>query len=92
MRVTVIAAGFDGGEPSARIDVPALAQAAPAVATPQVDATTESGEAPPVKIEREPVSVGAGAHGTAHTAPINDATGFDAGFDDGDLDVPDFLK
>ncbi len=92
VRVTVIAAGFDGGEPSARIDVPALAQAAPAVATPQVDATTESGEAPPVKIEREPVSVGAGAHGTAHTAPINDATGFDAGFDDGDLDVPDFLK
>ncbi len=92
VRVTVIAAGFDGGEPSARIDVPALAQAAPAVAAPQVDATTESGEAPAVKIEREPVSVGAGAHGTAHIAPINDATGFDAGFDDGDLDVPDFLK
>ena len=38
-----------------------------------------------------PEQVGAAA-ASSYAAPISDATGFDAGFDDGDLDVPDFLK
>jgi len=92
VRVTVIAAGFDGGEPTARLDVPAVAQAAPApAAQAQTIVVEETGEVPAVALEREPAPVGA-AGGSSYAAPISDATGFDAGFDDGDLDVPDFLK
>ncbi len=92
VRVTVIAAGFDGGEPTARLDVPAVAQATPApAAQAQTIVVEETGEVPAVALEREPAPVGAAA-GSSYAAPISDATGFDAGFDDGDLDVPDFLK
>ena len=75
VRVTVIAAGFDGGEPSTKSRegrrtnyVVPPADAAPA---PAVDAAWPA---------PEPSLV--------HTAPID--RGFDE--DDGDLDVPDFLK
>ncbi|NLA09803.1 MAG: cell division protein FtsZ [Microbacteriaceae bacterium] len=92
VRVTVIAAGFDGGEPTARLDVPSVAHAAPAAVAPaQTIVVEETGEVPAVALEREPAQVGAVA-ATSYVAPISDATGFDAGFDDGDLDVPDFLK
>jgi cell division protein FtsZ len=92
VRVTVIAAGFDGGEPTARLDVPSVAHAAPAAVAPaQTIVVEETGEVPAVALEREPAQVGAAA-ATSYAAPISDATGFDAGFDDGDLDVPDFLK
>ncbi|MCB1299101.1 MAG: cell division protein FtsZ, partial [Microthrixaceae bacterium] len=92
VRVTVIAAGFDGGEPTARLDVPAVAQATPApAAQAQTIVVEETGEVPAVALEREPAPVGAAA-GSSYAAPISDATGFDAGFDDGALDVPDFLK
>ena len=92
VRVTVIAAGFDGGEPTARLDVPSVAHAAPAAVAPaQTIVVEETGEVPAVAREREPAQVGAAA-ATSYAAPISDATGFDAGFDDGDLDVPDFLK
>ena len=79
VRVTVIAAGFDGGEPAAKPGiarrtnyvvpdaVPAAAAAAPAV---ELDSTRRA----------EPSLV--------HTAPIDRS--FDD--DDGDLDIPDFLK
>ncbi|WP_261167336.1 cell division protein FtsZ [Microbacterium sp. Marseille-Q6965] len=86
VRVTVIAAGFDGGEPQARLDVPSLASrpAAPAVPAAAAAASepVESPAAP--KDERERVSVAA--------APVvPDASGFDSAFDE-DLDIPDFLK
>jgi cell division protein FtsZ len=82
VRVTVIAAGFDGGEPQTRIE-PIAAQrpvetAAPALPTvPAREAARESVEPEP---RREPVSV----------ASISETYG--SSFDDGDLDIPDFLK
>lgn len=82
VRVTVIAAGFDGGEPMQRSE-PALAQRqAPALPVATAD------EAAEVKAPvRETVSVGSVA------APIvPEAAGFDSAFGDDDLDIPDFLK
>ena len=89
VRVTVIAAGFDGGEPTARLDVTPVVQTATATPPPLPVTHGATAEAPAVVPERESVSVGAAA---GNAAPVSDATGFDAGFDDGDLDVPDFLK
>jgi cell division protein FtsZ len=81
VRVTVIAAGFDGGEPTLRIDAAVSAQrAVPALpTTPAEDAAAEA----PVVEERETVSV---------TVAAAEPSGFDSPFDDGDLDIPDFLK
>ncbi|ANG85541.1 MULTISPECIES: cell division protein FtsZ [Microbacterium] len=77
VRVTVIAAGFDGGEPQARIEpiTAARVMTPPAMpaAVPEAPAP-ERAEAAPV-----PVSV------TADTS-------YDSAFGDDDLDIPDFLK
>ncbi|MBN9212318.1 MAG: cell division protein FtsZ [Microbacterium sp. 71-36] len=90
VRVTVIAAGFDGGEPSLRIDPvgaqrPAVAPALPAIPADDVardlDAAEEQkAQAPERKPEPTPVA-----------ARVPD-TSYDSGFADDDLDVPDFLK
>ncbi|GAB3604401.1 cell division protein FtsZ [Microbacterium aureliae] len=80
VRVTVIAAGFDGGEPSLRIDPVTTSRViAPPVipATPAEDAARE----PRVEAEPERVSVG---------APLESS--YDSAFGDDDLDIPDFLK
>ncbi|WP_100811079.1 MULTISPECIES: cell division protein FtsZ [unclassified Microbacterium] len=82
VRVTVIAAGFDGGEPMQRSE-PILAQRqVPALPTATAD------EAAEVKVEaRESVSVG-----SASGPIVPEAAGFDSAFGDDDLDIPDFLK
>jgi cell division protein FtsZ len=84
VRVTVIAAGFDGGEPLTRIDVPALATNRAAMPTLQ---GTGSADTAAKKDEpaRETVSVAA-------QAPVLPDSGFDSAFGDDDLDIPDFLK
>ncbi|MCR2811439.1 cell division protein FtsZ [Microbacterium sp. zg.Y1090] len=84
VRVTVIAAGFDGGEPSLRIDPvaaqrPASTPVLPAV--PAADAAREVPVAEPVR-EREPVSV----------ASTSSTDAYESAFGDDDLDIPDFLK
>jgi cell division protein FtsZ len=79
VRVTVIAAGFDSGEPTLRLDPVTTSRVvtAPVVpATPAVDAAKE-----PVR-ESETVSVG---------AAVPDSS-YDSAFGDDDLDIPDFLK
>ncbi len=83
VRVTVIAAGFDGGEPQARIELPAVVTrpAAPAV-EPAVAA--EKAEAAAEAPAEAPVAVPANM--------LPDVGGFDSAFDEGDLDIPDFLK
>jgi len=78
VRVTVIAAGFDGGEPQARIEPittqrPLTAPVVPAV--PADEAAREIADAE----ERESVSVAA-------------ATEYDSVYGADDLDIPDFLK
>ena len=82
VRVTVIAAGFDGGEPQARIELPAVVTrpAAPAVE-------------PAVVAEKPEVPADAPDAPTAVPANmLPDVGGFDSAFDEGDLDIPDFLK
>jgi cell division protein FtsZ len=77
VRVTVIAAGFDGGEPQTRIEpIAAAARTAPVLpAVPADEAAREMSDAP----EKESVSVSI-------------STSNESVFGDDDLDVPDFLK
>ena len=78
VRVTVIAAGFDGGEPQARIEPittqrPAVAPVVPAVPADEAARVADAGE-------REAVTV------SASTDSHESVYGAD------DLDIPDFLK
>ena len=78
VRVTVIAAGFDGGEPQARIEPimaqrPAVVPVVPAVPADEAARVAETDE-------RESVSVTA--------APDS----YDSVYGSDDLDIPDFLK
>jgi cell division protein FtsZ len=77
VRVTVIAAGFDGGEPQARIEPIAAARVAPAA--PALPATPADEVAK--DLDKEPVPVG-----------VSSDTTYDSAFGDDDLDIPDFLK
>jgi len=85
VRVTVIAAGFDSGEPTLRLDpqifsrttTPAVAEK-PAVEEREDSVQTE--EAP-----RETVSVAAPSIPPVHTS-------IEPAFDESDLDIPEFLK
>ena len=82
VRVTVIAAGFDGGEPMQRSEPILTQRQVPALPTATAD------EAAEVKVEaRESVSVG-----SASGPIVPEAAGFDSAFGDDDLDIPDFLK
>ncbi|MGL4256408.1 MAG: cell division protein FtsZ [Microbacterium sp.] len=78
VRVTVIAAGFDGGEPQQRIEPITASRVVTAPAVPAMPAD----EAAAADHEAEPVSVGAALPDTS----------FDSAFGDDDLDIPDFLK
>jgi cell division protein FtsZ len=76
VRVTVIAAGFDGGEPQTRIEPIATQRSTPDLpAVPADEVARERAEAEP----KETVSVSV-------------STSNDSVFGDDDLDVPDFLK
>ncbi|MGO1414060.1 MAG: cell division protein FtsZ [Microbacterium gubbeenense] len=91
VRVTVVAAGFDGGEPQARVDVPAFGARAEAVphrpalpgdtSSASLSTSEESDEKPaeqaPTVIPPTPVLGG-------------ESGGFDGG--DDDIDIPEFLK
>ncbi|RKT31174.1 cell division protein FtsZ [Microbacterium sp. AG1240] len=85
VRVTVIAAGFDGGEPSLRID-PVVAQRTPVPpALPSVPAADEASRERDTVVEekkKETVPV---------TANVPEPA-YDSAFGDDDLDIPDFLK
>jgi len=81
VRVTVIAAGFDSGEPSPRIE-PVLASrpVVPPLAAP-VETTETAAE--PVAEAKPQVPVPAG---------VSEPASYDSAFGDDDLDIPDFLK
>jgi cell division protein FtsZ len=89
VRVTVIAAGFEGGRPKRREEAPSLRRPAPPKQAQTQEETRaaakalaeerQHGEHP---VRKEPVTVGASTPAPARKAPS---------FDD-DLDVPDFLK
>ncbi|MGN8551712.1 UNVERIFIED_CONTAM: cell division protein FtsZ [Microbacterium sp. SLM126] len=77
VRVTVIAAGFDGGEPQQRIEPITASRVVTAPAVPALSADEAAKDH-----EAEPVPVGASLPETS----------FDSAFGDDDLDIPDFLK
>jgi cell division protein FtsZ len=80
VRVTVIAAGFDGGEPAVK-KVDSRRTNFVDAAVPGATAPIEAEVPQPTAWNAEPTLV--------HTAPL-DRGSFDD--DDGDLDIPDFLK
>lgn len=80
VRVTVIAAGFDGGEPSLRLDPMVVSRAEPAT-LPEVTLSDDESEAPKAA---DPVDAK-----PAQRAP---ATSLEPAFADDDIDIPEFLK
>ncbi|MFJ4252236.1 cell division protein FtsZ [Microbacterium sp. NPDC090003] len=81
VRVTVIAAGFDGGEPSLRLDPMVVSR--PATATLPEVALPEDKDA---AAEDETETAPAAAPQRTHTTSIEPA------FADDDIDIPEFLK
>ncbi|WP_285137957.1 cell division protein FtsZ [Microbacterium sp. lyk4-40-TSB-66] len=93
VRVTVIAAGFDGGEPSLRIDPvgaqrPASTPVLPAIPADDVARDLDAAEEQKATAERVPERRPEPAPVTARVPE----TSYDNGYADDDLDVPDFLK
>lgn len=82
VRVTVIAAGFDGGEPSLRLD-PMVVSRPSTASLPEV-ALSETTEPAAEKSAPEPTP--------APTAPRTPATSIEPAFADDDIDIPEFLK
>ena len=84
VRVTVIAAGFDGGEPQQRIEP---ITASRVVSTPALPVTPAEEAAKDRDAEPEPVT-----HGVPVPVGATSDSSFDSAFGDDDLDIPDFLK
>ena len=80
VRVTVIAAGFDGGEPSLRLDPMVVSRPEPA-ALPEVTLSDDEAEAPKAS---EPAAT--------QPAPRIPTTSLEPAFADDDIDIPEFLK
>jgi len=81
VRVTVIAAGFDGGEPSLRLDPMVVSRPEPA-SLPEVTLSDDETEAP-----KPSESTGA-----PQQAPRVATTSLEPAFTDDDIDIPEFLK
>lgn len=84
VRVTVIAAGFDGGEPQQRIEP---ITASRVVSTPALPVTSAEEAAKDRDAEPEPAT-----HGVPVPVGASSDSSFDSAFGDDDLDIPDFLK
>ncbi|MDT3316845.1 cell division protein FtsZ [Microbacterium sp. KSW4-11] len=83
VRVTVIAAGFDGGEPQVKVEPITASRPASAPVLPPLPADTVARDlAAAENSGRESVSV---------SAPAS-SSDYDSAFGDDDLDIPDFLK
>ncbi|MEV8170753.1 cell division protein FtsZ [Microbacterium sp. NPDC077486] len=82
VRVTVIAAGFDGGEPSLRLD-PMVVSRPSTASLPEV-ALSETTEPATEKSAPEPTA--------APSAPRTPTTSIEPAFADDDIDIPEFLK
>ncbi|WP_309103719.1 cell division protein FtsZ [Microbacterium sp.] len=80
VRVTVIAAGFDGGEPSLRLDPMVVSRPAAASTLPEVS-LSDTNDAPATSEKSE----------TATPSRVP-ATSIEPAFADDDIDIPEFLK
>jgi cell division protein FtsZ len=97
VRVTVIAAGFDGGMPKRAKEGSALRRTPPAPQSQQetLNAAKALGETRRSEGAKEPVPAGASSPATRTSTTPESATAPPSrpySFDDDDLDVPDFLK
>lgn len=83
VRVTVIAAGFDGGEPQARIEPITATRvvSTPALPVTPADEAAKDRDVVETQTPQIPVAVGA----------VTESS-YDTAFGDDDLDIPDFLK
>ncbi|MDR7185829.1 cell division protein FtsZ [Microbacterium trichothecenolyticum] len=83
VRVTVIAAGFDGGEPQARIEPITATRvvSTPALPVTSADEAAKDRDVVETQTPQVPVAVGA----------VTESS-YDTAFGDDDLDIPDFLK
>ncbi|MFF2485545.1 cell division protein FtsZ [Microbacterium sp. NPDC058062] len=83
VRVTVIAAGFDGGEPQARIEPITATRvvSTPALPVTPADEAAKDRDVVETQTPQVPVAVGA----------VTESS-YDTAFGDDDLDIPDFLK
>lgn len=80
VRVTVIAAGFDGGEPSLRLDPMVVSRAEPTT-LPEVTLSDDEPDAPKTSDPAE-----------TQPAPRAATTSLEPAFADDDIDIPEFLK
>lgn len=78
VRVTVIAAGFDGGEPTLRLDPMVVSRPAAATTLPEVPLTNTPASTPAAESKPAPQPV--------------PATSMEPAFADDDIDIPEFLK
>ncbi|MCM3696402.1 cell division protein FtsZ [Microbacterium oleivorans] len=84
VRVTVIAAGFDGGEPQVKVEPITASRPASAPVLPPLPADTVARDLAAAEHSgRESVTV---------SAPASSSSDYDSAFGDDDLDIPDFLK
>ncbi|WP_460802145.1 cell division protein FtsZ [Microbacterium sp. GXF6406] len=81
VRVTVIAAGFDGGEPSLRLDPMVVSRPAAATTLPEITLSDETTAEPAVSEPEE-----------NQPAPRIATTSLEPAFSDDDIDIPEFLK
>ncbi|MBP2435990.1 cell division protein FtsZ [Microbacterium amylolyticum] len=89
VRVTVVAAGFDGGEPQSRVDVPSFGSRGAEQRSSLPSETDTSGESSSSsdgeKRDAQPVPV-------APVLPATPVLAESGGFDDDDIDIPEFLR
>src|SRR5699024_3594752 len=96
VRVTVVAAGFDGGEPQSRVDVPAFGARADDPHRPNLPG--DARPAPIVAEERTEERTGDSVDEreekdrSVPSVPATPALSESSGFDDDDIDIPEFLK
>lgn len=81
VRVTVIAAGFDGGEPSLRLDPMVVSRPAAASTLPEVALSNDE--------ESKPAAEAPAPERPQQRIP---ATSIEPAFADDDIDIPEFLK
>ncbi|AOX44831.1 MULTISPECIES: cell division protein FtsZ [unclassified Microbacterium] len=97
VRVTVIAAGFDGGEPSLRIDAvgaqrSVAAPVVPVIPSDDVARDLDAAEEQKASTDRPAERAPERRPEPAPVAARVPETSYDSGYADDDLDVPDFLK
>ncbi len=85
VRVTVIAAGFDSGEPTLRLDPQIFSRTTPAVADRTAVAAEETAAEEKAAEESRPVLAASPVIAPVHTS-------IEPAFDESDLDIPEFLK